>query len=492
MLLHDLLIALHPRIELRTFPNLPVRAVQEDSRRVEPGDLFVARAGTKTDGRAFLNQAQQRGAVAAVVSGHDPQSPLPQVIVRDPGVAASILANILWGAPSVAVKVLGVTGTNGKTTTAYLVRHLLRKAHISCGLIGTVEIDDGKHTWEAAMTTPSAPDVASLLGKMRDNGCRGCAMEVSSHALDQGRVAGVTFAASAFTNLTRDHLDYHKTTEKYAAAKSRLFAMLDREAVAVVNVGSEWSRVMVQDCPARKVGFGFNASADYRAEKAAISSQGTIFDLVAPDGRASVHMGLIGNHNIENALTAAALAGQAFGLSVDQIAAGLSDAAGAPGRLQTVRGPGAPGFAVLVDYAHTDDALRNVLIALRPLTRRRLRVLFGCGGDRDRGKRPLMAEVAEKLADAVYVTSDNPRTEMPVAIITDIVAGFSAGFKARTVIEPDRRCAIERVLADAEAGDVVLIAGKGHENYQIIGTTKHHFDDVEEATRVLSSRVRAA
>jgi UDP-N-acetylmuramoyl-L-alanyl-D-glutamate--2,6-diaminopimelate ligase len=490
MLLHDLLITLDPHLSLNGLPNPRVSGVKEDSRQVTPGDLFVARSGTKSDGRAFLTDARNRGAVAAVVAAKLPDCDLPQVAVTDPGVAASRLAHVLLDEPSRSVRVLGITGTNGKTTTAYLVRHLLRKIGRPCGLVGTVQIDDGKREWEATMTTPSATEIAGLLATMRDNGCRACAMEVSSHALDQGRAAGVRFAAAAFTNLTGDHLDYHKTMENYAAAKARLFESLDASAVAIVNSQSAWADRMVRNCSAKVATFGFTPNVDYRASEVSITSRGSQFLLTAPDGTAQVDMSLIGKHNIENALAAAALVAETFEIPVQQIAAGLLDAAGAPGRLQAVRV--GQGFAVLVDYAHTDDALENVLTALRPLTTGKLRVLFGCGGDRDRTKRPRMAAVAQRLADVVYVTSDNPRTEMPLAIITDIVSGFTADYRAKANVELDRRCAIERVLADARGGDVVLLAGKGHENYQIIGQTKHHFDDVEEATRVLSNRSRAA
>jgi UDP-N-acetylmuramoyl-L-alanyl-D-glutamate--2,6-diaminopimelate ligase len=444
----------------------------------------------KANGRAFLADAKARGAVAAIVAELDPASDLPQIVVADTGAAASRLANLHFGEPGRDVRVLAVTGTNGKTTTTYLLRHLLGKAGLKCGMIGTVEIDNGRKRWEASMTTPSACEVAELLAAMRDNGCKACAIEVSSHALDQGRAAGVPFAAAAFTNLTGDHLDYHKTMDNYAAAKSKLFELLEPGAWAAVNNDDPWSGRMIKNCRAGVVGFGIKAEAEYRALEVKVSSQGTQFTLQGPDGSAPVNMSLIGRHNVENALAAAALAAKGCGLTVKQIAAGLADASGAPGRLQMVRS-GQP-FAVLVDYAHTDDALANVLTALRPLTTGTLRVLFGCGGDRDKTKRPRMAAIAQKLADKVYVTSDNPRTEMPLAIITDIVAGFTADFKQTVVIEPDRRTAIERVLGDARAGDIVLLAGKGHENYQIVGATKHHFDDVEEATRVLSARSRAA
>jgi UDP-N-acetylmuramoyl-L-alanyl-D-glutamate--2,6-diaminopimelate ligase len=484
MLLHSLIRQLDPQTSLSGIPaHLEVTGVREDSRLVRAGDLFVARQGTKADGSQFVLDAHRRGAVAAVVPAKVPEAPLLQFVVKDPASAASVLANAFFGRPSEKVRVLGVTGTNGKTTTTYLIRHLLSKVGARCGMAGTVEIDDGRTRREASMTTPAACDIAELLGIMRDRGCRACAIEVSSHALDQGRVAGVSFAGAAFTNLTGDHLDYHKTMDAYAAAKARLFESLGQSAVAVVNADDKWAPRMVQNCHGRVIRFGFGKTADYRAKDPAFTAGGTHFVLITPDGRAEVQMQLIGRHNIQNALAAAALAGEVFGLSVHQIASGLRDAQGAPGRLQAVRA-GQP-FAVLVDYAHTDDALENVLAALRPLTRGKLRVLFGCGGDRDRTKRPRMARTAEKLADALYVTSDNPRTEDPGAILDEILRGLSPGTRAAAVVDPNRKGAIERILADAGPEDVVLIAGKGHENYQIVGNEKRHFDDVEEASRFL-------
>jgi UDP-N-acetylmuramoyl-L-alanyl-D-glutamate--2,6-diaminopimelate ligase len=407
-------------------------------------------------------------------------------LIQDAASATPLLAHAFFGQPTRKIKVLGVTGTNGKTTTTYLVRHLLSKIGRRCGLIGTVEIDDGKTTAEAAMTTPGAIELAGLLATMRDNGCQSCAMEVSSHALHQHRTAGIEFAAAAFTNLTGDHLDYHKTMDAYADAKAMLFEGLNDQAIAVVNAEDPHASRMVRDTSGRIIRFGLNQKADYQARDIAVTAQGSHFVLVTPDGQANVQMQLIGRHNIENALTAAALVGETFGLSVHQIAAGLKDAHGAPGRLQAVRS-GQP-FAVLVDYAHTDDALKNVLSALRPLAHGKLRVLFGCGGDRDRTKRPRMARTAVKFADLVIITSDNPRTENPQGIIDEILAGIPADKSTSVVVEPDRRRAIELALMDAQAGDIILLAGKGHENYQIIGTEKRHFDDVEEANRVLNDR----
>lgn len=484
MLLLHLLRAASLQADLDRVSNVAIQGVREDSRLVQPGDLFVARPGGKTDGVNFLQDARAQGAVAAVVATRV-DSPLPQIITTDIRSAASRLAMAFYGQPDRAVKVIGVTGTNGKTTTTYLIRHLLAKMGVKCGLVGTVETDDGKTVREANMTTPSACDIAALLASMRDNGCGFAAMEISSHALDQGRAAGVNFAGGVFTNLTGDHLDYHKTMDAYAGAKAELFASLREGAVAAVNAASPWSDRMVRDTKAAVVRFGLTEDCDYAALTPVTTAGGTKFILKTPDGTAEASLLLIGRHNVENALAAAAVAGETFGLSVHQIVSGLKQALGAPGRLQPVR-LGQP-FGCFVDYAHTDDGLDNVLRAVRPVTRKKVRVLFGCGGDRDRTKRPRMAATAERLADAVYITSDNPRTEDPAAIIDEVVAGLSSSGRASAVVEADRREAIRRIIGDAEAGDVVVIAGKGHENYQIVGTEKRHFDDVEEATAAIRS-----
>jgi UDP-N-acetylmuramoyl-L-alanyl-D-glutamate--2,6-diaminopimelate ligase len=487
MLLHTLLGQFQAAPSLTELPNVEVAAIREDSRLVGPGDLFVARTGGAADGREFVADAKARGAVAVVCQAPIRNCQLPQVIVPDAAAAVSILANLLRESPSHSLRVLGVTGTNGKTTTTYLIRHLLNKVGARCGMIGTVQTDDGQTQADASMTTPAACDIADLLAAMRDRGCRAAAIEVSSHSLDQKRAEGVRFAGAAFTNLTGDHLNYHKTMDNYADAKARLFAGLDAEAVAVINEASEWSQRMVRDCRARVARFGFGRRADYRAADVAATASGTNYILHTPDGSAEVHTPLIGRHNVENALAAAALVGETMGLSVHQIASGLKDAMGAPGRLQPVAAGQA--FMVLVDYAHTDDALQNVLKAVRRFTRGRLRVVFGCGGGRDVSKRPRMAKVANDLADHIYITSDNPRLEDPQAILDQIVAGLPDDTDKLVCVEVDRRRAIEQALDDAAGGDVVLIAGKGHETHQTIGTVNHHFDDVEEAMRVLRRRV---
>lgn len=490
MQLHALLRQFDPQISLNGAADVEVTGVAEDSRLVQPGNVFVARAGTKTDGAQFIADAKARGAAAAIVQSRIAGAAIPQLIIKDTARAASLLANLFHGSPSHKMRCLAITGTNGKTTTAYIVRHVLNHAGQRCGLMGTVEIDDGRSRSEAVMTTPSGCQVAGVLATMRDRGCRAVVMEASSHALDQQRLAGVFFCGAAFTNLTGDHLDYHKTEENYVAAKAKLFETLDAEAVAVINDASKWSDRMIRDCSSRIIRFGFSKRCDYRAANVSVTSQGSRFTLHALGGKADVQMKLIGKHNIENALAAAALVGESCGMSINQLAAGLREAGGAPGRLQSVDA-GQP-FSVLVDYAHTDDALENVLEALKPLKQNKLRVLFGCGGDRDPSKRPRMAKAAEKFADAIYVTSDNPRSENPTTIIEQIVRGFSKPAAKNAVVEPDRRAAIEKIISDAEEGDIVLLAGKGHENYQVIGSEKHHFDDVEEARRVLSVTMAAA
>lgn len=486
MRLHALLRHLDPTIDPSVFPDISIAGVQDDSRLVRAGDLFIARPGTKNDGAQFVRDAQAKGAVAIVAQSQIEGITLPQLIVHDAAVAASKLACAFAGNPAHFVKVIGVTGTNGKTTTTYLIRDILNANKLPCGMVGTVELDDGRRQVESNMTTPGAIQLAELLQTMRANHCRACAIETSSHALDQSRVAGIQYAGAGFTNLTGDHLDYHKTMDAYAAAKARLFTMLAPDAVAAVNVDSPWHERMVRDTDARVFTFGIQRPADYRATDFAVTAHGSTFILNAPDGKTEIATKLIGRHNIENALCAITLCCETFGLTIHQVAAALRAARGAPGRLEPVA-LGQP-FAVLVDYAHTDDALQNVLQALRPLARHgKLRVVFGCGGDRDKTKRPRMARVAEQLADEIYVTSDNPRTEDPELILHDITAGFTGAGRKRTAIEVDRRTAIERAIHDCSSGDVLLIAGKGHENYQIVGTTKHHFDDVEESTRVIRS-----
>ncbi|HRK29501.1 MAG TPA: UDP-N-acetylmuramoyl-L-alanyl-D-glutamate--2,6-diaminopimelate ligase [Tepidisphaeraceae bacterium] len=484
MLLRDLFQQFDPTLNLMRLPDARVTAVTEDSRRVVPGSIFVARAGTVTDGSRYIADAARRGAVVVVAGQTVAGARVPIIVVPDPAAATSILAHKLAGNPSHSMNVIGVTGTNGKTTVTYLIRQILNHFEKKCGMIGTVEIDDGQKTFLSDMTTPAAVDVAAMLGRMRDHGCDACAMETSSHALCQGRVAAVRYSAAVFTNLTGDHLDYHGSMDDYAAAKSRLFSMLDQDGVAIVNADDAWSVRMLKDCKSvHPLRFGIRNRADYMARDLSFTAAGTQFVLDTPDGCTPVKTRLIGRHNVENVLAAAAVCAELFGLTVHQLANVFQDLTGAPGRLQRVDA-GQP-FTVLVDYAHTDDALRNVLSALRPICRGKLHVLFGAGGDRDRTKRPRMASVVAQFADTMIITSDNPRTENPRAIIDEILSGLPADRRESVTVEPDRRVAISMILSQPGPSDVVLIAGKGHENYQILGIERTHFDDCEEVRSLL-------
>lgn len=458
-----------------------VSGVYDDSRVVTPNGLFVCVKGVAQDGRRFIDDAAQRGAKVVIGEALAPQPGLITISVSD---ARDVLGRLAarWHGLDQSTRsefhLLGVTGTNGKSTTTHMVREILRHAGRKCGMLGTVQYDLCSRSVVADMTTPGPLQLAGYLSECAAAGAHAAVMEVSSHALDQRRVAGLRFAAAAFTNLTRDHLDYHQTLEAYGDAKARLFDGLDADALAVVNADDPAHQRMIRDCKARVVKFSINQPADITAQITRDALGGTLYRMRI-DGRDLVlENALVGRHNVYNALTAAGLALGA-GATPDEIAAGLAQVRNIPGRLQRV--PCMQGVDVFVDYAHTDDALRNVLSVLKPLTRGRLILVFGCGGDRDRTKRPLMAKAASEFAHAIIVTSDNPRTEDPLAIIAEIMTGFADVDRRRVIVEPDRRAAIVAALAGAGPGDAVLIAGKGHEDYQIVGRQKIHFDDVEAA-----------
>ncbi len=507
----------------------------DDSRRVTPGALFIARAGVTGSGAAFVQDALERGA-AAVILPHDAEAGVPDsvaVVRAEPGVAVdhaltSRLAERFFGEPSRKLKLLGITGTNGKTTVAFLARHLLNAAGVKTGLIGTIELDDGSLREEgrgprpAELTTPGPIETSRLLAQMVENRCDAAAMEVSSHALHQGRVAGLTFYAGLFTNLTGDHLDYHGTMEEYAAAKAKLFEQLTGSGWAVINADDPYAVTMLGRGHARVLWTTLDPKLVQEAERYGEGEEqtplsftyGKVLTLRADGSRVvmtgswgsfELDLPLIGTHNVANALQAAALAGCVTDVS-RTLRVALETCPQVPGRLERVMADGikpAPMSdppatpTVLVDYAHTHDALENVLNALRPVTAGRLIALVGCGGDRDRTKRPKMAGVACNLADIVWITSDNPRTENPDTIIAEMLAGVSTQDRGRVTVDPDRAAAIARCIAEAGPDDTVLLAGKGHEDYQIIaapdepsGTKKIHFDDREHATKAL--RLRSA
>jgi UDP-N-acetylmuramoyl-L-alanyl-D-glutamate--2,6-diaminopimelate ligase len=473
-----------------------ITRVTGDSREVVPGAAFFALPGAERDGHAFVPDAVARGAVAIVAERAVPCAPAALLLAPSTRRAMALAAAAFHGRPADALALAGVTGTNGKTTVAWLVEACARAAGVPAGMLGTV-----RHRWPGAErpaghTTPESTTIQALLAEMRAAGARAAVLEVSSHALAQDRVAGMRFRAAGFTNLTRDHLDYHGDLERYFAAKRRLFLEhLAPDGVAVVNVRDPWgARLADQLGPGRRVWrYGDRAGDDLRAEDVASGLAGLSATFHTPAGSFAVRSPLVGAHNLENLLCAAGLA-LALELPRDAVARALAECPGAPGRLERVA---ARGVSVFVDYAHTDDALARALEALRALSPRRLLCVFGCGGDRDRGKRPLMGEAAARGADAVVVTSDNPRTEDPAAVVAEIVPGLERAGLARLspaalaegargfAVEPDRRAAIALAVAAAREGDAVLVAGKGHEDYQIVGREKLPFSDRAEARRAL-------
>ena len=470
------------------------RAVSEvayDSRRVVPGALFVALKGQKADGTSYAGQAAARGALAVVSESPAPAGlTVAWLVVRDARLALALLADRFFGHPSGRLPVVGVTGTNGKTTTAYLLAAILDAAGLKAGMLGTVAYRIGGEDREASRTTPEAPDLQQLLHDMLEQGCRSAVMEVSSHALSLRRVDGMRFAAAIFSNLTRDHLDFHADMEAYFAAKRRLFELLPRDAPAVINLDDPRGASLVE-ISGRPVTYAIGAAADVRPGPIEMTLAGLRFEVATPRGPLQIRSRLVGKPNVYNILAATAAA-----VSLDvppaAIEQGVEGLAGVPGRFEVVSPPG-DAVTVVVDYAHTDDALRNLLETARPLAAQRLVTVFGCGGDRDRSKRPLMGMVAARLSDVVVITSDNPRSEDPRRIIEEIERGIPAGSQAspRTpsvVSVVDRAEAIERAVTLANAGDVVLVAGKGHEKYQQIGDRVLPFDDGAVARAALARR----
>jgi UDP-N-acetylmuramoyl-L-alanyl-D-glutamate--2,6-diaminopimelate ligase len=467
----------------------PCTGVTHDSRRVEPGAVFVALRGLKADGAAFAPQAIAAGA-AAIVSERGPEGSVavPWVVVADARLALALASAEFFGHPSRQMQVVGITGTNGKTTTAYLVRAILETAGVKSGLMGTVTYQLGDRSFDATRTTPEAPDVQGFMREMVTSGCRACAMEVSSHALALRRVDGIRFAAAVFTNLTRDHLDFHSSMDDYFAAKRRLFDMLPEGATAVINVDDPRGASLV-DSVRRPVTYGMTRPADVSPGPIAYSLDGLQFDIRAPKGAVRVRSRLVGKPNAYNILAAVATATE-LDVPTDAVEAGLEGLEGVPGRFQMASGASDDVRAV-VDYAHTDDALRNLLETARPMATRRLITVFGCGGDRDRTKRPLMGMVAARLSDVVVITSDNPRNEDPNQIIEEIKRGADAETRqsrAEVLIRPDRRDAIRDAVGLAGPGDVVLVVGKGHEKYQEMGGRTFEFDDAAVAKEALEAR----
>jgi UDP-N-acetylmuramoyl-L-alanyl-D-glutamate--2,6-diaminopimelate ligase len=456
--------------DLHSWP--AITGLTTDSRKLTPGMLYCAVRGSVQDGHAFVAVARDRGAAAALVE-REQVADLPQILVRDGRRAAAVAAEAWYGRPAARLDLIGVTGTNGKTTSVTLLRHVLAALEPmgSIGTLGAVDPAGAAVPSEAGnLTTPGPIDLQATLAGLVERGARGVAMEVSSHSLDQGRVEGLVFRAALFTNLTRDHLDYHKTLDEYFRAKAKLIQYLAPDGLEVVNADDPaWQRLRREH---RRVTFG-ERGGDVTARRVTVDAAGAQFGLATPMGGAPVRLPLLGRFNVANALGVAACA-WGLGVPVETIAESLTRAPQIPGRMERIA---QHPCLVLRDYAHTPDALERALETLRPpsLTRGRLIVVFGAGGDRDRGKRAPMGEVCARLADLAIVTSDNPRTEDPERILDEVEAGMRGGKPHER--EVDRRKAIARALELARAGDTILLAGKGHETYQIIGTEKQPFDE---------------
>ncbi len=491
MTLDELISPIHGRlgvVELTGDQRVTVAGLTDDSRTVGPGSLFVAVQGERVDGHEFLDRVVGAGAAAVVVQRRLAVGSIPSVRVQDSRAALGILGSRFYGDPSVALRMIGVTGTNGKTTTTYVVKTMLEAVNRQVGLIGTVAYLVGKESIPASHTTPGALELQKLFARMVEARMDTVVMEVSSHALALERTAGSEFDVAVFTNLTQDHLDFHLDMERYFQAKLRLFTELGQAGAskprkrAIINVDDPWGARISQACTVPVWTYGLRQQADLRAEDVTLSAAGTSFTLRSPLGNCSIQSRLVGEHNVYNLLAAIGVVLQE-GLTLDQVLSAVGAVSHVPGRFERVEA--GQDFTVVVDYAHTEDALVRLLAAAQALRTGRIITVFGCGGDRDRTKRPKMGRAAVQYSDMVILTSDNPRTEDPAAILREVEVGVKEALAERGHVHyrmiADRRAAIESAIREANTGDMVLIAGKGHEDYQILGTTKHHFDDREVA-----------
>jgi UDP-N-acetylmuramoyl-L-alanyl-D-glutamate--2,6-diaminopimelate ligase len=467
-----------------------IQNITADSRHVAPGSLFVALRGYTVDGHDFVRPAVEAGASAVVVERAVEGLTAPQVVVRDTRAAIAVLASVFYRHPSRRMKVIGVTGTNGKTTTTFLIDRILSDAGYKTGLIGTIKTRIGDEEFEMANTTPEAIDLQEIFHRMEAIGTVYPVMEVSSHAVELKRVAGTEFHIAVFTNLTQDHLDYHGTMEAYRNAKSKFFAQLGsgyaddpREGkFAIINRDDPQADFFEAATAAQVVTYGIDRAADVRAKDVKIAADGVSFTVESFAGKETFRLQLTGKFSVYNALAATA-AGLVEGVPLAEIKKSLESVRGVQGRFERVQA--GQDFAVIVDYSHTPDSLENALKTVREFADGRVICLVGCGGDRDRKKRPLMARIAADYADLVVLTSDNPRTEDPERILDDMEKGLTDVPTSRYLRITDRAAAIRQAVGMATKGDVILIAGKGHETYQIIGRTKIHFDDREEAVKAI-------
>lgn len=464
---------------------IKIKGITSDSRQVKQGFVFAAIKGKRQDGNFFINEAIARGASAVVVRKNTPKIKIPEAVklitVNDCRKFLAKAANSFYGSPSAKLKVIGITGTNGKTTIAYLIEALAKESGYACGVIGTINYHFKGKVIESKNTTPGCVELQSLLAKMRMGGVKYCAMEVSSHALDQDRVAGIKFNCAIFTNLTQDHLDYHKNLENYFLAKARLFRSLPPSSAAIINNDNSYGRRIKRMTAARIMTYGIEKPSAVMAKDIDFGMHGTEFTLVAPKINLRIKTHLVGRHNIYNLLAAISW-GISEKLNIKEIQSAIEKFKHVCGRLEKVICK--KGFTIFVDYAHTPDALFNVISALRPLVKGRIIVVFGCGGERDKLKRPKMGRVVTELADYAIITSDNPRSEDPLRIIEDICAGID---KNNYCLKPDRFEAIRAGLSLAKRDDCLLLAGKGHEDYQILKDGAVRFNDKEVVRKCLKS-----
>jgi UDP-N-acetylmuramoyl-L-alanyl-D-glutamate--2,6-diaminopimelate ligase len=475
-------------MKVAALPGIDIHGLAYDSRQVKTGDVFIALKGLKAAGADFAADAIRRGAVAVVADRSAETEPaVPWVVVPDARAAMAALSAEFYEHPSRSMQVVGITGTNGKTTTAYLLRAVFESGGKKCGLLGTVTYSVGDVELPAARTTPEAPDVQRMFRQMVDAGCAACVMEVSSHALALKRVDGTAFAAAVFTNLTRDHLDYHGDMESYFTAKRRLFDMLPPGAPSVINLDDPRGESL-RKAVSTPVTYAISKQADVTPGPLTLTFEGLEFDARTPQRPVHVRSKLVGRPNVSNILATIAVA-TALDIPAAAIERGLASLGGVPGRFELVSNS-KDDVTVVIDYAHTDDALKNLLETARPLAPRRVITVFGCGGDRDRTKRPLMGAVAARLSDVVVMTSDNPRSEDPVRIIEEIKRGIppASDRTAATFAIVDRKEAIQFAIKKAEPGDLVLLAGKGHEHSQTIGGQERPFDEAAIAREALERR----
>jgi len=496
--LDDLLLSIAAK-EINGSTEIYVEGITYDSRQVKPGFIFVAISGYREDGNSYIPQALEAGASVIVSSKRIERLARPsrwggfatQIVVENPRKALAKLATVFYNYPSDKLNIIGITGTNGKTTVSYLTEAIFKENGAKVGVLGTIAYRLGEKIFPAPITTPQSSDLEQILRKLVDEEFTTVVMEVSSHALSLDRVEGCEFDSALFTNLSREHLDFHKTMEEYLESKIKLFSILGKEArkkrekLAVLNLDEPSTEKIIQSTEAKIITYGIEKRADVVAKNIKFNLEKTTFTLVSARGEMKISLPLIGKYNVYNALAASTVAlGQ--GISLDIIKRGLEKVSSIPGRFEKID-CGQP-FTVIVDYAHTDEALRKLLDACRELKPRRIITVFGCGGDRDRGKRPIMGEVAVDLSDYVIVTSDNPRSEDPERIALDIEVGIKRKGKNNYQTIVDRFQAIEKALSMAEKGDMVVLAGKGHEDYQIFKDSRIHFDDREFARKILSEK----